>query len=255
MKIFIIIFLSLTIIISINLYAQVNTEKYRNENDTTGFSGSVQLNISAQTGNVDLQELNPSLGINYKTERTNSFAVILGEYGWKDQEAFSNQALFHIRHVHEISFPFDWEVFAQINYDKTRLLLFRDLAGGGLRFNIIKNKSNEFWIGTDYMREHEKYDLPSTAKHKAEQTVNRWSNYLTYSVIVKNGVNFSSVIYYQPRFDQFNDLKILNENSLSVALINNLTLTVGFRLYYNSRPPDAIKNTDTKTEMGFSYGF
>lgn len=243
------------IIVSTKLNAQVNTEKYRNENDTSGFSGFVQLNISAQTGNVDLQELDPTFRVDYKTQHTHSFAIILGEYGWKDQVAFSNQALLHLRHVHEISFPFEWEVFGQINYDKARLLLFRDLAGVGLRFNIFKNKLNELWIGTDYMIEHEKYDLPPTAKHKVEQTVNRWSNYLNYSLNIKHGVLFSVVIYYQPRFDLFSDLRILNENSLSVDLVKNLALSVGFRLYYNSRPPDTIKNTDTKTELGFSFSF
>lgn len=247
--------LSLLIFLSTIINAQVNTEKYRNENDTTGFSGFVQLNISAQTGNVDLQELDPTFRIDYKTQYTHSFAIILGEYGWKDQVAFSNQALFHIRHVHEISFPFEWEVFGQINYDKARLLLFRDLAGGGLRLNIYKNRSSKLWIGTDYMIEHEKYDLPSTAIHKVEQTVNRWSNYLNYSLKFKHDILFSVVIYYQPRFDLFNDLRILNDNNISVELVKNLALSVGFKLYYNSRPPDTIKNTDTKTELGFSFSF
>ena len=105
------------------------------------------------------------------------------------------------------------------------------------------------------MLEHEKYDLPPTAKHKVEQTVNRWSNYLTYFLNIKDGVYFSFVIYYQPRFDQFYDLRILNENNLSVAINNNLSLTVEFSLYYNSRPPDTIKDTDTKTKFGFAYSF
>lgn len=249
------IFLALLLLCSISIVAQINTEKYRNEKDTTGFSGYIQLNISAQTGNVDLQELDPAFRLDYKTQATHSFAIVMGEYGWKDQAAFSNQALLHIRHVQEISFPFEWEVFGQINYDKARLLLFRDLAGGGLRFNIFKDSRFAFWVGTSYMIEHEKYDLPPTAKHKVEQTVNRWSNYLTYSLNIKTGINFSMVIYYQPRFDLFNDFRVLNENNLSVDLVKNLALSIGFRLYYNSRPPDTIKNTDTKTEMGFSYIF
>ena len=57
------------------------------------------------------------------------------------------------------------ELFTQFDNNKKRLLLARELLGGGLRFRILKTEHFKFRLGTAYMFETEKYDLPENAVH------------------------------------------------------------------------------------------
>ena len=47
-----------------------------------------------------------------------------------------------------------------------------------------------------------------------------------------------------------NDIRVLNETSLGTSLIENLSLSVTFRLNYDSQPPDDIKYLDTSIKTG-----
>lgn len=248
----IIILLSL---INYSIEAQVNTEKYRNPLEAKGFSGYGKIDISAQTGNTDLQEMNLSGRIDWENKTTHIFLIGQGEYGWKDKISFSDQALLHLRYVHSLNSVFKGEVFTQVNYDKAILLDFRSLAGAGFRVKIFKDSLNEFWFGTAYMFEHEKYKLPSNSIHKHIENLSRWSNYLSYNLYINDNTQLLSVIYYQPSLKNFSDNRILTETSLMVNITNKLGITVGFNLRYDSKPPDTIKSTDTKTTFGFIYRF
>ncbi len=245
----------LIFIICFDIKAQVNTEKYRNPLEAKGFSGYGKIDISAQTGNTDLQEMNLSGRLDWENKTTHIFIIGQGEYGWKDKIAFSDQALLHLRYVHTLNSFLRGEIFTQVNYDKAILLDFRSLAGAGLRVKIFKDSVNELWYGTAYMFEHEKYKLPSNSIHKHVENISRWSNYLSYNLYINNNTQLLSVIYYQPAFNNFQDNRILTETSLLVNITNKLGITAGFNLRYDSKPPDTIKSTDTKTTFGFIYQF
>jgi putative salt-induced outer membrane protein YdiY len=60
------------------------------------------------------------------------------------------------------------------------------------------------------------------------------------------------VVYAQPRFSNFNDVRILSENHLGVVLTEKLSLSINFALMYDSEPPDGIKNLDTNTKLGLT---
>ncbi len=252
------IFLAILIFIclsNIKITAQVNTEKYRTPLETLGFSGYGKIDISAQTGNTDLQEMNLSGRLDWENKSTHIFLIGQGEYGWKDKISFSDQALLHLRYVHSLNSFLKGEIFTQVNYDKAILLDFRSLEGAGLRIKIFKDSVNEFWFGTAYMFEHEKYKLPPNSVHKHVENISRWSNYLSYNLYINDNAQLLSVIYYQPAFSNFNDNRILTETSLLVNITDKLGITAGFNLRYDSKPPDTIKSTDTKTTFGFIYKF
>ncbi len=237
------------------LFCQVNTEKYRNFGDSAGFSGIAKLDASIQTGNTDLQEIGSEIRVNYKEPVSTLLFILKGDYGWNDGKQFSNEALAHLRFVQTLNKDLKLEVFTQINYDKSLLLLFRALGGTGLRFKLYETNNSVLWFGSAYMLEYERYNSPRSYINKKNILANRWSNYLSFNLSVKENVSISSVIYYQPRFDLWKDVRILSENSLIVNLSGNFSLSVEFDLRYDHFTPAGIKDVDTNSKIGFIYNF
>ena len=237
------------------LYCQVNTEKYRNIEDSLGFSGIIKLDASIQTGNTDLQELGSRILLDYKKSRSRILLILKGDYGWNNGQQFSDEALAHLRFVRTLNQSLKFEIFTQINYDKSLLLLFRSLGGTGLRFKLFETKNSVLWFGSSYMLEYERYRAPRRFIDKKKILANRWSNYISYNLSIQKNVSISSVIYYQPRFDLWKDTRILTENSLIVNLSGSFSLSVDFDLRYDRFTPVGIKEVDTKSKVGFIYNF
>ncbi|MBL1214564.1 MAG: DUF481 domain-containing protein [Ignavibacteriae bacterium] len=237
------------------LYAQVNTEKYRSPQNKHGVAGFISISGDIQTGNTDKIEGNLDGGIDWKIENITTFFILESEHQWIDGTRFSNKGLFHIRNVIALTNIISSEVFGQINYDKNILIAKRALIGGGIRYKLIDFKESDITIGSAYMFEHEKYDLPANALHEKKASVSRWSNYLSAFIKINSILTFGGVIYFQPMFSNFSDHRILNESNLDAALSNDFSLSIDFRLRYDSKPPDGIKGTDTKTSIGIKYQF
>lgn len=250
-------FISFCILVcfSSSLFAQVNIERYNNLSSIDGLMGNISFYISSKTGNTDIQEFEIDGRVNYKGKNFFSFLIAQGEYGWNKGKEYSNNALLHIRHLQDLDGIFDPELFAQINYDKSNLLLFRSLFGAGVRLSLIADTLANLDFGTSYMYEYEDIDLPKSAKHPSETQHSRWSNYLSYSSNISNNSRLSVVIYAQPRIDNFSDVRLLSENHLKVGLTDKFFLSLNFSVRYDSKPPDGVKDTDTNTKVGFTFKF
>lgn len=247
-KLIIILFFCLTPV----LYSQINIEKYNNLNNSEGISGSLSFYASAKTGNTDVQEFGIDGRTNYNSEKFYTFLIGKGEYGWNKGKEYSNNALLHFRYIRKLNERINPEVFAQLNYNKSRQLLFRTLGGGGLRLSLISDSTSSLSFGSAYMYEYEKLDLEYNSIHPIKVYHHRWSNYFSYSTQLSNSSRLSIVVYAQPRFDDFKDIKILSENHLGVILTEQLTLSIIFALRYDSRAPDDVKDLDTNTKIGLS---
>ena len=208
------------------LYSQINIEKYSNISNSDGFSGSLSFYASAKTGNTDIQEFGIDGRTNYEGEKFYSFLIGNGEYGWNKGREYSNNALLHFRYIRKLNEIINPELFAQINYNKSRLLLLRTLGGGGFRLAIISDSTSNLTFGSAYMYEYEKLDLSNNSNHSKEVNHHRWSNYISYSSQLSNNTRISIVVYAQPRFNNFIDLRILSENHLGVKLTEELSLAV-----------------------------
>jgi len=251
MKIFQIIIIFLFAVFY-QITAQVNIEKYNNIQNRFGYTGNISFYLSAKTGNTDIQQFGIDGRLNYSAKTFYTFVIAQGEYGWKKGEEFSNNALLHLRYIHNVSELINPEAFAQINYNKKRKLLFRSLFGGGIRVTLIKKSESNFVFGSSYMYEHENLDIPLSAAHPQNTNNHRWNNYLSYSNSFSKNARISIVIYAQPKFSDFNDTRILSENHLGVILTEKFSLSINFSLRYDSKPPDNIKNLDTNTKVGLT---
>jgi len=236
----------------IKIYGQVNIEKYKNLLNANRTSGNISLYIYARTGNTDIQQINAEGLLNYSSETFHTILIAKGDYGWKKGDEFSNNALLHLRYIHNLSNIINPELFTQIDYNKKRKLIFRYLFGGGIRITLIKNKKTNFVYGTSYMFEHENLNLDKFAKHPKTTYNNRWNNYFSYSNKISKTARISVIIYAQPMFKNFSDIRLLGENHLSVAISEKFSVSLDFSLRYDSIPPDDIKSVDTNSKVGLT---
>ncbi len=238
-----------------NSIAQVNTEKFRGDNDSTGFSGNVDISATAVTGNTEFQIITGGTRLDYSWISNYIFLVGNAGYGWQDRKAFSNEALAHLRDVQSLNDFLQIEFFLQFDYNKKRLLLSRELAGTGVRLKLLSTRSLKIRYGLAYMFEHEEYDLPANSVHGRLTDANRLSSYATFDFRLKNGFKFISVTYFQPKITDWKDFKSISDNSFVSELSSLLDLTFGVSLRYDSGPPYPIKKLDTVTKFGLSFKF
>ena len=109
--------------------AQVNIERLRASDIDAGWSFETRLELASRTGNVDIT----TLGVDIRTDVVgaghHTFVLGRGSFGWKDGATFSNEGLAHLRHTHFRQARISVEAFAQLDYDKSRLLDLRGIAG------------------------------------------------------------------------------------------------------------------------------
>jgi len=234
---------------------QVNIEKYRGEKQTRGVHGNLELDFSWRTGNVDVFELGGASSILVTREQVTALFLGSGELGWESGSRFSNAALGHARLAFQVSDRVLPEVFVQGDYDLARLLTGRGLVGSGLRLGVVVVERAQVWWGTALMLEYESLDLPVGAIHKAESTVVRWSNYLSAKVLFHPQIALDWVVYVQPHIRHFEDLRVLNDWSLSVRASGLIAIVTTIKARYDRRPPDDIKRLDAKLRTGVRVSF
>ena len=235
--------------------AQVNIEKLRAKPAASGFSSSVQLDLSTRSGNVDIHQFGIRTRSDYVNQNWSGFLVTQGGMGWQGGKRYSNEGLAHLRQVFRPHSHTGLEIFAQVDYDRERRLEFRGLIGGGVRWRFFQRSGVRSWWGTAYMLEHERLDLGEGDPHPAEVSVHRWSNYLTTKAEFSEGTSGTWTAYVQPRFDKPEDIRILGEASLSGQMGHGFGLVLSFRLRYDSRPPDRIESLDTALRSGVKVEF
>ena len=255
MKQVLFILLYILFVLSLDIYSQINTERFRLDSDSIGFTGVADVEITAITGNTDFQFINLGGRLNYNWGESYTFLVADGGFGWDKGDRIFNQALLHLRHVQDVNDLIQAEAFVQTDFNKKRLLTERELIGGGLRFKLLKSDNFKFRLGTSYYFEHERYKVPANSIHGNNLFANRLSAYLTFEFKIKDDVKLVMINYFQPQVGKWNDYRIISDNSLVVELSSFVDLNVGFNLRYDSRPPETIKDTDTFTKFGLGFKF
>ena len=241
-----------TLLAASGAQAQVNIEQLRRGQADSGFTGTLGANLAARTGNVRLVLLSVDGRLDYGRPGWLAFLVGNADVGWQGGQRFSNSGLLHLRGNLLFNPTVAGELFTQVDYDRSRLLTFRAIAGAGARLNLARSARWRFSTGTGLMFEHERLDLPPTAVHPGETNAARGTNYLTGTFREPPRLSIAGTLYAQPRLDAFGDVRVLSDLRLAVQLVGALSLTVTSRVRYDSRPPDGIESLDTALTTGLA---
>lgn len=239
---------------SVAAHAQVNTERMRSF-DVDGFRTTLDGDVALQAGNADLFEVGLGLRFDVRAGRHYAFSISRLRFGEEGGTTFKDQAFAHLRYNYLLLPWLVGEAFTQVQRDGFKLLQLRSLAGAGIRLRYVDTETFKLFQGATLMYEHENLDAREVTRHPATTSVLRWSNYANVRIRLSKNTSFINTVYVQPRLDAFNDIRVLDEAALAVALTEHLTITTMFSLDYDSRPPDAVESLDITLRNGLTVTF
>lgn len=243
-------------IISIDSYSQiVNIQPFLRSKAKEGFSTTVNGSLNWKTGNTETLEVEGGLALRYRLKKNLFLGISEIAYADKKGTQYVNKTFNHLRYRRQFTQFWSAEVFAQYEFDEFRRIDTRALIGLGPRITPLRLKSFELSLGTAYMFEYNKNREGNYGDSGDINKYHRWSNYINLDFKIDKTFDLFITVYYQPRFDDFNDYRILNDNSLSIKIKPWLKLVNSFVLAYNSRPLISVTNMDTrlKTALQFTY--
>lgn len=235
-----------------NTFSQVNTEKFRISTDSLGLSLRSDIDFTLMAGNTDFAFLGTNTRFNYNWGTDYTFLIVNGGFGINKGEGFFSQALLHLRNVNSLNDVISLEEFIQYDNNKQILLQHRGLAGAGLRIKFIENDEIIARLGPSVFFEHESYNLGSGAKHKKEINTARLNLYATSLFKLQSDISFLTIVYLQPKFDEFSDLKILFDSALNINLGKAVDFVTKLQMRYDSLPADGIEKFDLITKLGLA---
>lgn len=228
------------IIINPLSYGQlVNIENQRIQSDSIRTITIVDLQYSYQNNNnEELSLVNFSATHQYKTKNLKNYFLSLGniDYSLANGEELSNSGLIHFRYNRKLNKKLRIEAFTQYQYNKILGIESRSLIGVGPRYKINKSEKTVFYIGSLLMQEFEK--TPDNLNILSYQ---RLSNYLSLSIKNKaKTLEFTSVVYYQPNINLWEDYRISSQTSLAFNITSKVQFVNNINYGYDSYAPTNV---------------
>lgn len=263
---------SFLFLIPANTFASgVNVELRRRSSEKDGMFGDLQMGGSLQHGNTNIITINASGLLGFRKRRHTVFAF--GSYSYTSEALFSKEniesgAMAHVRYNFEIKKWIYWEVFGQVETDQNLFIDMRNLVGTGPRFVLFEDFEQKVILGSSYMPVYEILSkdvvnpYPSGFSDRKTWS-HRWNNYFGYNVNITNQFSFQTTVYAQPRFDRFLDLKLFNENILTMEVNELLDLNLALAIVHDRETPSVcqsdicrrLKNNDISTQAGLRIKF
>lgn len=251
---------------SVSAQAQINVESFASQSTESGWGAYVKGSGTFMSGNVNLLYLRSDLGIRYLTLHDDAAAedsdenpyikdrvLLTGYYTRKEagEAILDNEWYLHLRYTRMQWKHFGADFYVQQQFDEFHRLISRTLVGSGMRAVVFNNKKIGLWFGSGYMAEAETRSLPELSTEPVDVQNHRWSNYATLNwQIIPEHLHFSNTAYYQPRFDDFNDVQALNEGKLNVPISDKISVGGSWIIRYDSMPPADVEALDIKA-LGF----
>lgn len=146
--------------------------------------------------------------------------------------------------------------FVQVQQNESLRLRSRWLVGSGVQRDIVRGERTSFSLGTGAMLEWERLDPDEIHPDDptARDTV-RMANLCVLRHETRNGVRILNITYFQPRFDDLGDFRVLNDLGITVPVTDKVRLTLSGEWRRDNRPPAALERDDLSFKMGIALDF
>jgi Protein of unknown function, DUF481 len=213
----------------------VNMESQRYHKDTTGWSGSINVNFALTNYGKKVFALDAVAHLQYQTSK--SLYLLLGSYGFLkgDSLSFIDYRFLHFRYNYKLSKVLRAEAFIQVQQNTITEIQSRFLIGAGPRFKISGSKKLHLYAGVLAMYETEKQTVN-------KQTTRDWRNssYLSLSYFPNDQTEFTTTTYYQPLFDNFSDYRLLNQCIIKIKASKKISVTLNWNYQFDSTPASGV---------------
>jgi hypothetical protein len=230
----------------------VNIESLRATQDSNGFNGVENFNIDYVRNTKELLTLTNNLSLQYKRERNvlmflNTFDVSLA-----NDEVLEQNGFFHLRYNYKVNSWLTYEALAQYQTNAPLRIKHRVLTGAGTRITLLKKDKNSIYVGTLIL-----YEYDDEAENDIVHQDARLSAYISYNLQLDKRVEWSTVGYYQPRIDYWEDFRASLQGRLAIKLFKNFAFNSIINLAYDAFPvvDESIPQLTMKWTNGISYKF
>lgn len=251
MKKYIVIIITILALCSTNTDAQiVNMESKRITTDTTGFSGSMGVSLSASKFTQSFLSADITGHIQWKTNK--DLYLLVGDFQIVNAggENFNNSGFGHFRYNRKFNDVIRGELFTQIQYNSVTKITKRILNGIGIRLKLSDLESAKIYWGFSVMNEYEEVSDP-----KIINKDNRLSSYFTFTLAPVETISLRNTTYIQPKLTDFADYRLSNDTRINFGITKNLKFTTAFTFLYDSRPPIEIPTINFQVRNGLNYRF
>lgn len=226
----------------------MNVEKLRMESDS-GWVGKVKGSYNINKSSRKIKQLQTNLHIQYKKD-IHTF-LILSDLSFikAGNENFENNGSQHFRYTRNMMEWMSLEGFAQFQYNRILKVNFRNLWGGGIRFEAFDRDTFKLYLGNIVMYEHERHE------NKNVENNMRLSYYLNVQLAFNDKVSVQSIAYFQPKMIDMQDHRVLWQSNLDFAVLKNLKLGIQYNWMNDSRPPDGVPKVIYSLRNTVSYSF
>lgn len=244
---------------SFNAFAQVNTERYRKEYDTPGFSMRNTTSIDFSSGNTNEFEVGEQLRLDWNKPIQDYYAVIEYDFKRANKEKTKNKGFIHLRSIRQLNEDkIMAEAFTQLEFDQFLQLQSRFLLGIGVRSDLVQlfsdstlNKPLKLFVGIGVMHEGEHY----TTDPEIIVSHYRSTNYISLAMRLSEQAQLGFVTYYQPALEDFDDFRFSADMNLTVDVLKNLALSFKIRYLHRSVAIGESVNDDQEIKTGLIFKF
>lgn len=235
---------------------QVNVEGLRKALTAPGVHGSSSGSITTYNGNTKGTELGGNVLVGYREERHLVYLSANANYANLGGEVQVANAFMHFRYNYKLGERVAGELFAQGENDRFRRLRLRTLMGIGPRFTVVEGETAALFYGVSYMYEHTSLSPSVSDRPVRPDDVHRLNNYAALLIVLEPGrAVLGNTIYYQPRLDDFGDVRLLDILSLDVSVTGRLSASLQATLRYESPVPRSLDGADlmVKNMLGITF--
>lgn len=235
--------------------AQVNVEQLRGDYREGPARAQLEASFTGRTGNVQSFEAGGGAIGAARLGRHGFFGSSRADYARFNHTTTVSKSFIHLRYELHLLSWLSAEVYVQQQQDKFQRLLLRELVGTGPRFVFVDEEDLKIAYGASYMFEYERIAVAEGAADAPMTFSHRFSNYLTSTWKPDSRVTATSTVYVQPRWDAFDDTRVLFETAISTAIAKRLALKFLATVRYDSAPPTTVKTTDAEVRNAIVLKF
>ena len=243
----------------LNAKAQVNIETLRRLDSTPGWYNNISLSLTYQSGNTDLLRFKSSLRSDYWFDKYHTFGIATLQQGEQGGKLYTDKGFIHLRGARSVTDHLGTEIFLQKQFNESILLRDRNLAGGGARISVLKQRTNtkntgmNLYLGVGAMWENE--TINDKQHGEVKTSIIRSTNYISATWQIDKRFSVVITAYYQPYVQRLSDFRILSESHLEFHVTRTVSVNTRLNIRYDSEPPTSVEAHDLEIVNGLSYKF
>ncbi len=236
---------------SSTLFAQsiIHVENRRMAATDNGLSGTIELSANFIQNINDIFQTANAAQIQYVKDKWSFLSLSMYNLTVFNRSNIVNEGFTHLRAVKTLNKKLALEGFVQGQFNEIIKIKYRHLVGTGLRIKLFDRDSLRFFSGSIVMGENEMEATGILNNHL------RLSQYFSVAFPIKQLINIDLIAYFQPDLLHLNDFRTSAEAIVDFKLTRKLQFRLVHSLFYDSKPPETIRNTFYNFRNGLIYRF